>query len=639
MKKSIGSLLLILAMVFTFAAPAFATETAPVAAEVDAADGGEELSGGESVLTETDFADETPETEETPAAEEPTETEDEASEETVLSEEAVPSDDTGELASPVTDGSTEEQERAIAAKILSDDMSDYDKLYAITKYAADNFAYSSNYTAASLLRDGSGNCIANTEFIVDMCKIAGIEAWSRKAGMDAGASSGHVCAIALIDGEYYIGDAGYSNSKPRSFDVTQVPSGMSITDGVLYQYDGVGVEHLVIPSTAPTAKIVKRNQTYTKGGESITQIGQSGNACFDYNGTGDSLKSITLPSTVKTVTGTAFKGCDNLENIYVAADNPYFTSIDGVLYSKDLTRLVCVPAKKTSIVMPGTVTSQDADAFYGGKITVTVSSGTLPFTDVSNQWFADSVEFVYTHSLFKGTSSTKFSPQDTMTRGMFIAVLGRFAGGGTWQELESWSGTLGIVNANGVAIRDKTTTDGNLLTRVSSGTFVDVLERVDMGEDGSVWYKVKYGGTTGYIREKSTAASGTTLLLVYAGGLNDLQDGQYYTGYAQWANIHDIMNGMSETKYRPNKNIRRQDICVLFYRYLEYLGIEISVGGGEMFEDDDDIMEYAKCAVYVMREIGVVEGYPGNTFKPRANATRAEVATMFENLYNYLDKR
>ena len=51
------------------------------------------------------------------------------------------------------------------------------------------------------------------------------------------------------------------------------------------------------------------------------------------------------------------------------------------------------------------------------------------FSDVStSSWYYDAVDYVTSEGLFQGTSSTTFSPKDYMTRGMFITVLGRFAG-------------------------------------------------------------------------------------------------------------------------------------------------------------------------------------------------------------------
>ena len=51
------------------------------------------------------------------------------------------------------------------------------------------------------------------------------------------------------------------------------------------------------------------------------------------------------------------------------------------------------------------------------------------FTDVKEgDWFYDSVDYVVSNGVFNGTSATTFSPQDPMTRAMFITVVGRHAG-------------------------------------------------------------------------------------------------------------------------------------------------------------------------------------------------------------------
>ena len=49
-----------------------------------------------------------------------------------------------------------------------------------------------------------------------------------------------------------------------------------------------------------------------------------------------------------------------------------------------------------------------------------------PFTDVkTGDWFFGDVIYVAEQNLFKGTSDTTFSPQEVMTRAMFVTVLGR----------------------------------------------------------------------------------------------------------------------------------------------------------------------------------------------------------------------
>lgn len=52
-----------------------------------------------------------------------------------------------------------------------------------------------------------------------------------------------------------------------------------------------------------------------------------------------------------------------------------------------------------------------------------------PFTDVDEMdSFYNAIAFVYEKGLFKGVSENQFAPNTTMTRGMFVTVLGRLAG-------------------------------------------------------------------------------------------------------------------------------------------------------------------------------------------------------------------
>lgn len=54
---------------------------------------------------------------------------------------------------------------------------------------------------------------------------------------------------------------------------------------------------------------------------------------------------------------------------------------------------------------------------------------TSPFNDVKQgDWFYDAAIYVYQNGLFQGTGEHTFSPRGTMTRAMFVTVLGRLAG-------------------------------------------------------------------------------------------------------------------------------------------------------------------------------------------------------------------
>lgn len=88
----------------------------------------------------------------------------------------------------------------------------------------------------------------------------------------------------------------------------------------------------------------------------------------------------------------------------------------------------------------------------GGQSNQNGSQATVgSFKDVpQNSWFASAVQYVTSNSLMNGTSTTAFSPSATMSRGMLMTVLARYAGesteGGTvWYEKGmNWAKNKGI---------------------------------------------------------------------------------------------------------------------------------------------------------------------------------------------------
>lgn len=55
------------------------------------------------------------------------------------------------------------------------------------------------------------------------------------------------------------------------------------------------------------------------------------------------ITQINLPATLVNFDGSVFKGCDMIQEINVAVDSPYLTAENGVLYSKDYTKLLYYP--------------------------------------------------------------------------------------------------------------------------------------------------------------------------------------------------------------------------------------------------------------------------------------------------------
>lgn len=102
------------------------------------------------------------------------------------------------------------------------------------------------------------------------------------------------------------------------------------------------------------------------------------------------LTEIYIGKNIHTIGVWAMTNCQNLEAIYVSEENPYFTSVDGVLYNKDMTELLVYPNAKSPIetdangntsggefVVPDTVKSIRANAFYlcGNLRSITFNEG------------------------------------------------------------------------------------------------------------------------------------------------------------------------------------------------------------------------------------------------------------------------
>ncbi len=92
-----------------------------------------------------------------------------------------------------------------------------------------------------------------------------------------------------------------------------------------------------------------------------------------------SLASVYIPASVKLLDRTAFAGCLSLEEINVDPDNPYYSSVNGVLYNKDKTELLYCPSGKTGILkIPSTVERFGSFAFDGTKLSeIIIPSGVL----------------------------------------------------------------------------------------------------------------------------------------------------------------------------------------------------------------------------------------------------------------------
>ena len=161
----------------------------------------------------------------------------------------------------------------------------------------------------------------------------------------------------------------------------------SVTRIGSYAFTGCGFSNVVLPKNLTTigysAFDLCVNLTKITLPDSVTSIGDHAfSDCSsletvvlpdslisigDYVFYGDSLLSnIEIPRNVAKIGDQAFSYCNKLKSIPVEEGNTHFCSEDGILYNKDMTKIVCYPAGKTDISqfdIPDGVTEIGVSAF------------------------------------------------------------------------------------------------------------------------------------------------------------------------------------------------------------------------------------------------------------------------------------
>lgn len=109
----------------------------------------------------------------------------------------------------------------------------------------------------------------------------------------------------------------------------------------------------------------------------------------------------------------------------------------------------------------------------------------------------------------------------------------------------------------------------------------------------------------------------------------DVGQGLWYTEAVRWAASEGIVEGYSDAVFAPGDPITRQQMAVLFYRYAQYKGWDVSARSDlSGYEDASEISAWAQSAMSWANAESLVTGVSAEALTPKAAATRAQVATM-----------
>ena len=116
----------------------------------------------------------------------------------------------------------------------------------------------------------------------------------------------------------------------------------------------------------------------------------------------------------------------------------------------------------------------------------------------------------------------------------------------------------------------------------------------------------------------------------------DVESDSYYENAVAWANENGIVSGISEECFAPNEPITREQMAAIIYRYAAFKGYDITTSSNTSYTDNDNISDYAKDAVIWAAEKSVMTGNTDGSFAPKANTTRAQVASVFMRMVENL---
>ena len=189
------------------------------------------------------------------------------------------------------------------------------------------------------------------------------------------------------------------------------------------------------------------------------------------------------------------------------------------------------------------------------------STVTLPFDDVpGNHPWIDSIVRLYEAGVFTGVSEKKFAPSSSLTRGMFVTILGRLSG-----------------------------------VKISN---------------------------------------------YYSSHFDDVIPGRWYSYYVEWAFENNIIDGMGDSRFAPEKEISREQMFKILADYISNFKTELSGQNdqGELsFPDASDISSWARPSFLFCISNGIIDVKSGEMLRPQDSATRAEAAFLIDLVSKYPD--
>lgn len=122
----------------------------------------------------------------------------------------------------------------------------------------------------------------------------------------------------------------------------------------------------------------------------------------------------------------------------------------------------------------------------------------------------------------------------------------------------------------------------------------------------------------------------------------DIPENAWYRDSVLTAFNAGLVNGVSVTRFEPNRNITRQEMAAMIARALDYKEIDTEMTEEAVnslllkFDDSMQIADWAKKSLAVTINAGIIGGRTEAGLAPAANTNRAEAAVMIKRFFDIL---
>ena len=106
----------------------------------------------------------------------------------------------------------------------------------------------------------------------------------------------------------------------------------------------------------------------------------------------------------------------------------------------------------------------------------------------------------------------------------------------------------------------------------------------------------------------------------------DVENDTWYSYAVVWAGANGIVNGYGDGRFGSNDTITREQLAAIIARYARFLGCEMPAEETADYDDFDAVSDWAADDVASLTTLGIVEAEEYNTFSPKSDALRYQIA-------------